>query len=205
MAKPLTLLFKYCKHAVFIGLMLTLVIASVVTVIILLLPDLVELRFTVDDDLFKFSHSLGIVFMIFGCIFYGLIANYQNFGKILAIGCLLLVAQIFAFYYHLQAGGGYILIMYALLGFCAGIVGIVPAIFLQLFPTDIRLTGFALSYNIMYAIVGASVPFGLAYVTVFVSFSPALYIAFIGLIGAMMGFYFYRLPEFRRIDAILQQ
>ena len=203
-AKPLTLLFKYCKHAVFIGLMLTLVIASVVTVIILLLPDLVELRFTVDDGLFKFSHSLGIVFMIFGCIFYGLIANYQNFGKILGIGCLLLVAQIFAFYYHLQAGGGYILIMYALLGFCAGIIGMIPAIFLQLFPTDVRLTGFALSYNIMYAIVGALVPFGLAYATVFVSFSPALYIAFIGLIGAMMGLYFYRLPEFKRIDAILQ-
>ena len=204
-AKPLTLLFKHCKHSVFIGLMLTLVISSVITVIVLMLPDLIELRFTLDDDLFDFSHSLGIVFMIFGCIFYGLITNYQNFGKILGIGCLLLVAQMFAFYYHLQESGDYILIMYALLGFCAGIIGMIPAIFLQLFSTNVRLTGFAFSYNVMYAIVGALVPFGLTYATVFISFSPALYIAFIGLIGIIMGLYFYRLPEFKRINTILQR
>lgn len=204
-AKPLTLLFKYCKHSIFIGLMLTLVISSVITVIVLMLPDLIELRFNLNDDLFGFSHSLGIVFLIFGCVFYGLISNHQNFGKILVIGCLLLVAQMFAFYYHLQASGDYILIMYALLGFCAGIIGMIPAILLQLFPTDVRLTGFAFSYNVMYGIVGALVPFGLTYATVSVSFSPALYIAFVGLIGVIMGLYFYRLPEFKRINAVLQR
>ena len=52
-------------------------------------------------------------------------------------------------------------------------------------------------------VFGALVPFGLGYATVFVSFSPALYIAFIGLIGIIMGLYFYHLPEFKRIDAVL--
>lgn len=202
-SKPFTLLFKHCKHSVFLGLMLTLVISSITTVVVLLLPDLIELRFAVDDDLFGFSHSLGIVFMIFGCIFYGLMSNYQNFGKILVIGSVLLIGQMFAFYYHLQAGGDYILIMYALLGFCAGIVGMVPAIFVQLFPTNVRLTGLSLSYNVMYGIVGGLIPFGLGYVTIFVSFSPALYIAFVGLVGIIIGLYFYHLPEFKKIDAII--
>lgn len=202
-AKPLTLLFKHCKHSVFIGLMLTLVISSIITVIVLLLPDLIELRFALDNDLFEFAHILGIVFMIFGCIFYGLISNYENFGKILVIGCALLIVQIFAFYYHLQAGGDYILIMYALLGFFAGVIGMIPAIFVQLFPTNVRLTGFTFSYNIMYAFVGALVPFGLGYATMFVSFSPALYIAFVGLIGIIMGLYFYHLPEFRKINEVI--
>ncbi len=202
-AKPLTLLFKHCKHSIFIGLMLTLVISSIITVIILLLPDLIELRFTLDNDLFEFAHSLGIIFMILGCVFYGLIANYENFGKILVIGCVLLILQMFAFYYHLQAGGDYILIMYVLLGFFAGVIGMIPAIFVQLFPTNVRLTGFAFSYNVMYALVGALVPFGLGYATTFVSFSPALYIAFIGLIGIIMGLYFYHLPEFKKIDEVI--
>ena len=201
--RPVTLLFRHCKQSIFIGLMLTLIISSITTVVILLLPDLIELRFAVDNDLFGFSHSLGIVFMIFGCVFYGLISNYQNFGKILIIGSLLLIGQVFAFYYHLQAGGDYILIMYAFLGFCAGIVGMIPAIFVQLFPTNVRLTGLALSYNVMYGIVGGLVPFGLGYATTFVSFSPALYIAFIGFIGIIMGLYFYRLPEFRQIDHVI--
>ena len=202
-SKPLTLLFKYCRQSIFIGLMLTLIISSITTVIILLLPDLMELRFSIDNDLFSFAHTLGIVFMIFGCIFYGLISNYQNFGKILIIGSLLLIAQMFVFYYHLQSGGDYILIMYALLGFFAGIIGMIPAIFVLLFPTNVRLTGLALSYNVMYAVVGGLVPFGLAYATVYISFSPALYIAFIGFIGVIMGLYFYHLPEFKKIDTVI--
>lgn len=202
-AKPFALLFKHCKHSIFIGMILTLVISSITTVIILLLPDLIELRFTLDKDLFGFSHSLGIVFMIFGCIFYGILSNYQNFGKILAIGSVLLIVQIFVFFYHMQAGGDYILIMYALLGFFAGIVGMVPAILVQLFPTNVRLTGMAFCYNLTYALVGVLVPFGLGYATMFVSFSPALYIAFIGFIGIIMGLYFYNLPEFKRIDHMI--
>ena len=202
-AKPFTLLFKHCKHSIFIGLLLTLIISSVTTVIVLLLPDLIELRFTLDNDLFGFSHSLGIVFMIFGCVFYGLISNHQNFGKVLAIGSMLLIAQMFAFFYHLQASGDYILIMYALLGFCSGIVGMVPAILVQLFPTNVRLTGMALCYNVAYGIVGVLVPFGLGYATLYISFSPALYIAFIGFIGIIMGIYFYNLPEFKKIDEVI--
>lgn len=202
-AKPFRLLIKRCKHSIFIGLVLTLIISSITTVVVILLPDLIELRFTLDTDLFGFSHSLGIVFMIFGCIFYGIISNHQNFGKILAIGSIILIAQMFAFFYHLEASGDYILIMYALLGFCAGIVGMVPAILIQLFPINVRLTGMAFCYNLTYGLVGVLVPFGLGYATLYVSFSPALYIAFIGFIAIIMGIYFYNLPEFKKVDQVI--
>lgn len=202
-AKPFRLLFKHCKHSIFIGMVLTIILSSITTVIVLLLPDLIELRFALDSDLFGFSHSLGIVFMVLGCIFYGLISNQQNFGKILAIGSTLLIIQMLLFFYHLQASGDYILIMYSLLGFSAGIVGMVPAILVRLFPTNVRLTGMAFCYNMAYGIVGVLVPFGLGYATLYVSFSPALYIVFVGFIGIIMGIYFYNLPEFKKIDEVI--
>ena len=202
-AKPFRLLFKHCKHSIFIGMVLTIILSSITTVIVLLLPDLIELRFALDSDLFGFSHSLGIVFMVLGCIFYGLISNQQNFGKVLAIGSTLLIIQMLLFFYHLQASGDYILIMYSLLGFSAGIVGMVPAILVRLFPTNVRLTGMAFCYNMAYGIVGVLVPFGLGYATLYVSFSPALYIAFVGFIGIIMGIYFYNLPEFKKIDEVI--
>ena len=202
-AKPFSLLFKHCKHSIFIGMVLTIIISSITTVIVLLLPELIELRFILDSDLFGFSHSLGIVFMVLGCVFYGLISNHQNFGKVLAIGSTLLIIQILAFFYHLQSSGDYILIMYALLGFCAGIVGMIPAILVQLFPTNVRLTGIAFCYNMAYGIVGVLVPFGLGFATLYVSFSPALYISFVGFIGIIMGIYFYNLPEFKQIDEVI--
>tara|TARA_R110002096_G_scaffold313558_2_gene507870 strand:- start:173 stop:730 length:558 start_codon:yes stop_codon:yes gene_type:complete len=184
-------------------MVLTIVISSITSVIVLLLPELIEINFTLDSDLFSFSHSLGIVFMILGCVFYGIISTHENFGKILVVGSVLLIAQTLAFFYHLQAGGDYILIMYALLGFCAGIVGMVPAILVQLFPTNVRLTGISFCYNVTYGIVGVLIPFGLGYATTLVSFSPALYIAFIGFIGIIMGLYFYNLPEFKKIDHVI--
>lgn len=202
-AKPFSLLFKHCKHSIFIGMVLTIIISSITTVIVLLLPELIELRFILDSDLFGFSHSLGIVFMVLGCVFYGLISNHQNFGKVLAIGSTLLIIQMLAFFYHLQSSGDYILIMYALLGFCAGIVGMIPAILVQLFPTNVRLTGIAFCYNMAYGIVGVLVPFGLGFATLYVSFSPALYISFVGFIGIIMGIYFYNLPEFKQIDEVI--
>ncbi len=200
--QPFTLLLKRYKHSVFVSIMLALVIASITIVISILLPDLIELRFTLDNDLSGLSHSLGIVFMIFGCVFYGILSDHQNFGKILAVGCALLIAQMLAFFYHLQAGGDYILIMYALLGFFSGIVGMVPAILIQLFPTNVRMTGISFSYNVSYGIVGAIIPFVLGYATTFISFSPALYIAFICFIGIIMGLYFYSLPKFRTMDEV---
>lgn len=202
-SSPFSRLFRYCKHSVFVAMMLTLITASITIVVVLILPNLIELRFTLDKDLLSFSHSLGIVFMILGCVFYGLLSDYHDFGKILLVGSILLIGQMFAFYYHLQAGGDYILIMYALLGFFAGIIGMVPAILVQLFPTNVRLTGLAFSYNITYAIVGIAVPIGLGYATMQVSFSPALYIAFIGFIGMIMGLYFYNLPEFKKMDSVI--
>ena len=202
-AKPFRLLFKHCKHSLFIGTVLTIIISSITTVVVLLLPDLIELHFTLDSDLSGFAHSLGIIFMVLGCIFYGIISNHENFGKILVIGSMLLIIQIFAFFYHLEASGDYILIMYALLGFFAGIVGMIPAILIQLFPTNVRLTGMAFCYNVAYGIVGVAVPFGLGYATLYITFSPALYIAFIGFIGIIMGIYFYNLPEAKKIDHII--
>ena len=93
--------------------------------------------------------------------------------------------------------------MYALLGFCAGIIGMIPAILVELFPTNVRLTGIAFCYNITYGLVGVFIPFGLGYASTLVSFSPALYIAFIGFIGIIMGLYFYNLPEFKKIDHVI--
>ena len=58
-------------------------------------------------------------------------------------------------------------------------------------------------YNVAYGIVGVLVPFGLGYATLYISFSPALYIAFIGFIGIIMGIYFYNLPEFKKIDEVI--
>ncbi|GAA0311607.1 MFS transporter [Psychrobacter aestuarii] len=202
--RPIRMLFTQCRQAIFVTMMLTLVTSSVTLVVVLIMPELAIVNFPVDGDLFNFSHSLGLVFMMIGCVFYGVISSNSNFGKILMIGCLVLILQIFAFFYQMQAGGDYLLIMYALLGFSAGIIGMVPAVFVKLFSTNVRLTGLSIAYNVMYAFVGGVMPFVISHFTDTVSFSAALYTAFICVIGIIMGLYFYHLPEFKRIDHVMR-
>ena len=46
-------------------------------------------------------------------------------------------------------------------------------------------------------------PFALGYATSYISFSPALYIAFIGAMSIMVGLYFYHLPESRQLNRVI--
>lgn len=188
-------------NAIFLALMLTFIISSLTMVVALLLPQLISMRFSVDESILSFSNNLGLLFMIIGCVFFGLVADKSGTGKAMMIGSTALMLQALAFYYHLENdGGAFILFMYAILGFCTGIISLGSVILVQLFPTEVRVTAVSLTYNFMYAIVGVSLPVGLVYATNLVSFSPALYITFVCIVTFIIGLYVYRLPKFKDLD-----
>lgn len=196
---PIKRMFKNHYSDIFLSIILSVIISSLFIVIALILPDLIVLHFSLDKDLLNVANGIGIFFILLGCIFYGLLANYKNAGRVMMFGSIILILQTFAFFYQLESGGDFILIMYALLGFCTGIIGMVPAIIVRIFPTDIRLTGLCLSYNISYALTGGLLPLGLVYATERVSFTPVLYVTFIGIIGMIIGLYLARLPDFKNM------
>lgn len=195
-------LARHQYHALFVCMMLTWFTASMMMVIVLLLPDLIAIAFLLPEDYMVIANGLGIWFMMLGCIFYGFLADRMNAGLLLIIGSLILSVQIFVFYYHLEAGGDFILVLYALLGFSAGIIGMVPAIMVRLFHASVRLTGMAFSYNLVYAVVGGILPFVLGYATALVTMAPALYVTFMCLIAMIMGLYVYRLPSIVSTETI---
>ena len=174
-------------------------------VVALLLPQLISMKFSIDESMLSFSNNLGLLFLMIGCIFFGLVADKSSTGKALMIGSIALILQALAFYYHLENGGGAcILFMYAILGFCTGIISLGSVILVQLFPTEVRVAAVSLTYNFMYAIVGVSLPFGLVYATNLVSISPALYIIFVSIVTFIIGLYIYRLPKFKSLDASIK-
>ena len=183
--------------SLFLAGVMTFIISSLFVVVVLILPELVALKFSINEVMLGYSHGLGLLFMVMGCVFYGLIADKTSTGRTLMFGSLIFMIQTWAFYSHLQNGSGnYVLVMYALLGFCSGIIGLCVAVMVQLFVTRNRLTAVSLIYNSVYAVVGGMLPFALFYATERLSFAPALYLAFVGLVGFLMGLYVLRLPGF---------
>lgn len=197
---PLKLMFKRRFNGFFTAMMLTWFTSSLILIIAVLQPSLIQISYALPEGYIQVANGLGILFMILGCLFYGFLADRMNAGKVLMGGSLILITQTFAFYYHLQSDGDFLLVLSALLGFASGIIGMVPSIMIRLFPARVRMTGMAFSYNMMYALVGAIVPFALRYGTELVSFTPVLYITFLCLTTIIMGYYLYRLPSIDSIE-----
>ncbi|CAM4147616.1 MFS transporter [Psychrobacter arenosus] len=189
-------------NAIFITVLLSFYISSLVIVVALLLPQMITHKFSIDPSLLGFSNGLAILFLSLGCVFFGLMADKGHIGKALMIGSIAVALQSLAFYYHLQnSSGDYILLMYTVLGFSTGVISLCPVIMVQLFPTRTRLTAVALSYNCTYAVVGGALPIGLMYATDYISFSPALYLTFIGIVGVIIGMYVMRAPPLTSLSS----
>ncbi|MDO5768759.1 MAG: MFS transporter [Psychrobacter sp.] len=189
-------------NAIFTAFLLGIFSSSIMFVVMILLPIVIPIGFDVDTEIIKFSNGLGIIFLGIGYVFFGVIADKGNIGKVLMLGAVAVIVQVFAMFYLLSQGyGDYLLFMYALLGFFSGVAGLGPVIILQSFPTRVRLTALSIAFESTFAFIGGILPFALIYLTNIVSFSPALYVIFVGLIGFAVGFYIYNTPDFKPLNA----
>lgn len=188
-------------NAILLSFLLGAFTSSLMFFVMVLLPILIPVSFSVEPEIIKLANGLGIIFLGMGYIFFGLLADRGHVGKALMMGSIAVSLQVFGLFYLMRSSGGdYLLFMYALLGFFSGVAGLGPIIILQLFPTRIRLTALALAFDATFAVVGGLLPFALIYLTGLISFSPALYIIFIGLVGFALGYYIYSTPKFRSLE-----
>lgn len=190
-------------QAIFASVLLSFYVANIVVIVALMLPKLILMRFTIDPDQMSKANLMGILGLTAGALLYGALADKIGTGKTMIIGSVLLSIQAHAFYFDLNHhSGANLLLMYGLLGLIAGVIASGPMIMPQLFATKARLTSVSVTYNSTYAVVGGSLPVVLLYATESLSFAPALYLTFMGIIGIITGLYIYHLPDFDPMDEI---
>lgn len=186
------------------GLLMTLGISwfnsNVFVIVFLILPKLGISVFEVSESLMSIATMIGIFFAMLGALLYGYCADRFNSGRIFTIGCILLAISSGLFFSTLQHNTDLLIISYVVLGFCAGVIGILPSICVRLFPAEVRLSGLAFSYNVAYAITGAFIPFLLTYASDKLSVSALLYLVFLCIIGVIMGFFLTNLHGLYRIE-----
>jgi MFS family permease len=105
-------------------------------------------------DAFKMQ-SAAIVMQMAGCITAGLLADRLGAGKVMLFGSLIVAALAAVFYNslgHVEAST--VFMLYMLLGFSSGTVGMVSYSMVKMFPAQIRFSGISFSYNLAYAIAG---------------------------------------------------
>ncbi|AKG18835.1 hypothetical protein AAX09_04920 [Moraxella bovoculi] len=191
-------LFKYNSFGFGAAILVSWIIASLSIFIPMLLTPLIVSNFRISMDDIYFGSVIGLIFMMFGAVFFGFLVDRINAGRVLVFGGMFLISQALLFFYHLRAGGELILACFALLGFASGLIGALPSVLTRLFPTKIRLTGIGLSYNLVYSVVGGVLPFALGYASFYFSFAPAVYLTLIGLLAIFISFFVYYIPRSNR-------
>jgi MFS family permease len=119
----------------------------------------------------------------------GRVTDIIGGGKAYAIGGAAMAAVIAALGFALGNGDAWALYLYAIGGFAIGTITLTPYLIIRSFPPERRFTGFALSYNTAYAVVGGTTPPLMALLVGerAIAMAPFYYMSALCLFGAAIG------------------
>lgn len=140
------------------SMLLTWMLTAGIVVVVLMTPTLIQSLFAIPAVDAAQANSVATLALCLGCIIYGVAADRFGFRPVLMIGALLLVAATTLLYNGLRAAPQHLMVLYAIAGFCVGVVGVVPTAMVHAFPAPIRFSGISFSYNVAYAIAGGLTP-----------------------------------------------
>jgi len=181
---PLRRVFERHLPGVLLSVLVTWMLTAAIVVLILMTPTLVQSAFHVAPARAFLGNSVASFTLALGCLFYGWLADRIGYARALLAGAIGLLACGYALYFDLQAGAANFVALYALAGFAVGVVGVVPALMVVMFPPAVRFSGLSFSYNVAYALFGGLTPplIGLL-MKQFGVLAPAHYVAFTAVIG----------------------
>jgi MFS family permease len=181
-SKPFIHLIKNFKTEVIIGVMLVLGGFSIlISLFGLLFPNILSINFqyTIQEG---YANTLlfAVLYMLFTIVGAAINQNFSHFRtKIIYYATIILMICSFLVYPILQSHSYIeIIILYITITLCLGfITSMIPYILSNLFPTQIRFTGLATSYNVAQAIGGGITPL---LVTIFIN-RTHIYLYFSGI------------------------
>ncbi|GAB1232445.1 MFS transporter [Ferrigenium sp. UT5] len=186
---PLKTVVRAHRPAIVLTMLLTWLLSAAVVVMILMTPTLVQKLFAVPAAVALEANSYATLALTLGCIVFGALADRFGAGRVLALGCIALGATSWLFYRQMALAPQHINALYALSGFCVGVIGIVPGAAVQLFPPAVRFSGLSFSYNLAYAVFGGLTPVLVSLLLPVVGANmPAWYVMALSAVGVATGY-----------------
>jgi MFS family permease len=190
---PIVTVFKRQFVNVLAGAFVTAICAVIVTSLFLFTPAYFTRVLHLPANAYVWERTLAIALGSGLCVYFGFLTdriNVKILVIILSLITILVAYPIFIIYVYFPKLYLVAFISSAiLLGLSAGII---PRLLSELFPTQIRYSGIAVSYNLGFAIFGGLTPFislTLIYYTEWLTV-PALYLIIVSLLGLVsLGFF----------------
>lgn len=189
---PLKTVVRAHRPAVILTMLLTWLLSAAIIVMILMTPPLVQELYGIPAAVALQANSIATLFLSLGCVVFGMLADRYGAGKVLLAGCALLGGTSMLFYMQMATGPEHIYELYALSGFCVGVIGVVPSVAVRAFPPAVRFSGLSFSYNVAYAVFGGLTPVMVSMLLPVDPLAPAHYVAALSAVGMLLGVYLWR-------------
>ena len=186
---PLKKVLREHKAQIWPSMLLTWFLSAGIVTMTLLTPSIMQSQFHYSAGDALAANSTAIVFLTFGCIFWGWLADVVGVYRVLAIGALLLALSSYLFYYGMPADIQHTTMLYSIAGFSLGAVAVVPMVLVGLFPPAVRYSGFSFSYNVAYSIFGGFTPIFISLWMRTQPMAPAYYMLGVCIIALLMAVY----------------
>ena len=189
---PLKTVIREHRPAVILTMLLTWLLSAAIVVMILMTPTLVQKLYAIPAVTALQANSVATLFLSFGCVAFGALADRYGAGRVLMAGCVLLGATSALFYQQMAIAPQRIYGLYALCGFFVGVIGVVPSVAVMAFPPVVRFSGLSFSYNVAYAVFGGLTPIVVSMLLPLDPLAPAHYVVLLSAVGVMIGAYLRR-------------
>ena len=189
---PLRAVLRDHRGAIVLSMLLTWLLSAGVVVVILMTPTVLQTVYHFSPTVALQANSLAIVTLSLGCIASGALADRFGAGRVLIIGCALLLATSWTLYHSLMAHPDWLFPLYALTGLFVGTIGVVPYVMVKAFPPVVRFSGLSFSYNVAYAVFGGLTPLAVSLLMKESPMGPAYYVAVLCVMGMAVGGYLWK-------------
>jgi len=189
---PLKTVIREHRPAVILTMLLTWLLSTAIVVMILMTPPLVQKLYAIPAAVALQANSIATLFLSLGCVVFGALADRYGAGRVMMAGCAMLGITSALFYQLVPTAPQYIDQLYALCGFCVGVIGVVPSVAVTAFPPAVRFSGLSFSYNVAYAVFGGLTPVLVSMMLPFDRLAPAHYVEALSVVGVMIGVYLWR-------------
>lgn len=180
---PLRIVLAGHGRAVVISMLLTWVLTAAIVVVILMTPTLIQKLFGIAAADTLAANSLATIGLSIGCVVFGALADRIGAERTLMLGCAALLIATYALYFGLGQSTQYLDSLYAIAGFCVGVVGVIPTVLVRAFPPAVRFSGISFAYNVAYAIFGGLTPLFVTLLMKNQPLAPAHYVAALCVLG----------------------
>lgn len=155
---PLKSILNDYRHQSIPALLLTALLASAVVACVVVFPLLMQKNAGISANLVFWFSCLGILTMNAGCVLAGYLTDKYDVTQTVRGYAIALVCGVTLMIASLGQNPVVVCLSYILLGLSSGIVGVVPRVMVSLFPTEVKVTGISLMYNLAYSISSGCLP-----------------------------------------------